>query len=278
MPELAQPSPRTLSSREAEVIAWLESERIHGVSSREIADRFAWPAQTVWHTTSSLTRKGWLVRTSRGRYEAVLADTGGWVVPNPWAALGTTGLRYYVGFQSAAYERGLTPDHPGAVQTCVPAGTNRPKAWAQIPISLIFLRSFTPSGVEEVKLHEFQIRLARPEKILIDGAGLPGRIGGVQGLARVLDRAHSDLDWSLLVLLGEQTIRGRAAFRRIAALMETLDLQIPPVLARQAKPRSGEPLLYLGPRRVFGAQGVRLARWAVLDNIGAGVLREELIH
>ena len=70
---------------------------------------------------SSLARKGWLTRTSRGRYETVLADTGGWALPNPWAALGTSGLRYYVGFQSAAYERGLTPDRPGAVQAGGPA-------------------------------------------------------------------------------------------------------------------------------------------------------------
>ena len=140
------PPARTLSPREAEVVAWLESERLRSVSSREIAERFGWPPQTVWHTVSSLARKGWLTRTSRGRYETVLADTGGWAIPNPWAALGTSGLRYYVGFQSAAYERALTPDRPGAVQACVPPGTNRPKAWAEIPISLIFLRSLPPSA------------------------------------------------------------------------------------------------------------------------------------
>ena len=275
---MAQPRARTLSPYEAEVVAWLESERRRGVLSSDIADRFGWPDQTVWHTTSSLARKGWLVRTSRGRYETVLADTGGWVVSNPWAALGTTGLRYYVGFQSAAYERGLTPDHPGAVQTCVPVGTSRPKAWADIAISLIFLRSFAPAGVEQVKLHDFQIRLARPEKILIDGAGLPGRIGGVHGLARVLDRAHTDLDWGLLITLGGETVRGRAALRRIAALMEILDLKVPARLAKHAKARAGEQLLYLGPRSIHGTHGMRLARWAVLDNIGADVLREEVLR
>jgi predicted transcriptional regulator of viral defense system len=273
-----QPPARTLSRREAEVIAWLEAERRPSISSREISEHFGWPSQIVWHTVSNLARKGWLTRTSHGHYETVLADTGGWTLPNPWAALGTSGLRYYVGFQSAAYERGLTPDRPGSVQICVPSGTNRPKAWASIPITLIFLRSFSPVGIEQAELHNFQIELATPEKILIDAAGLPRRIGGVHGLARVLDRAHPNLNWGLLVDLSEREVRGRAALRRVAALLEILDLRIPAILAKHARARRGESLLYLGERRIFGARGTPLLRWGVIDNIGASALREEILR
>jgi predicted transcriptional regulator of viral defense system len=272
------PPARTLSGREAKVIAWLEAERRPSISSREISGHFGWPSQIVWHTVSNLARKGWLTRTSRGHYETVLADTGGWALPNPWAALGTSGLRYYVGFQSAAYERGLTPDRPGSVQICVPAGTNRPKAWAMIPITLIFLRSFSPNGIEQAKLHDFQIKIAKPEKILIDAAGLPGRIGGVHGLARVLNRAHPNLDWGLLIDLSEQETRGRAALRRIAALLEILDLRIPATLAKHARAHRGGSVLYLGERRIFGAHGTHLVRWGVIDNIGTSALREEILR
>ncbi|MGO9248922.1 MAG: hypothetical protein ACLP7W_10080, partial [Solirubrobacteraceae bacterium] len=116
------------------------------------------------------------------------------------------------------------------------------------------------------------------EKILIDAAGLPGRIGGVHGLARVLDRAYPNLDWNLLIDLGERAVRGRAALRRIAALMEILDLQIPETLAKRAKAHRGESLLYLGERRIHGARGTHLPRWAVLDNIGAAALGEEIVR
>ncbi len=270
------PPARTLSPREAQVIAWLESERARSVSSREIAEHFGWPAPTVWRTASNLARKGWLMRTSHGRYETVLAETGGWAPPNPWAALGTSGLRYYVGFQSAAYERGLTSDRPGAVQTCVPPGTNRPQAWAQLPIALIFLRSFSLAGVDEARLHGFDVMLARPEKIMIDAAGLPSRIGGVHGLVRVLDRARADLDWSRLIALGEQAVRGRAALRRIAALMEILEFEISKELAGHASTRPGDSPLYLGERRIFSAHGERMRRWGVIDNVGPEALREEI--
>lgn len=70
---------------------------------------------------------------------------------------------------------------------------------------------------------------------------------------------------------------GRAA-RRIAALLEILDLQIPETLAKRAKAHRGESLLYLGERRIHGARGTHLPRWAVVDNIGAAALREEIVR
>jgi hypothetical protein len=89
---------------------------------------------------------------------------------------------------------------------------------------------------------------------------------------------YPNLDWGLLVDLGRQAVRGHAALRRLAALMEILDLQIPKAFAKHAQARHGESLLYLGERRIFGARGARLARWAVIDNIGAAALREEIVR
>ena len=102
----ASPSARTLSQREAEVVAWLESERLRSISSREIAEHSGWPPQTVWHTVSNLARKGWLTRTSRGRYETVLADTGGWAIAESVGRVGDLRVALLRGFQSAAYEQG----------------------------------------------------------------------------------------------------------------------------------------------------------------------------
>jgi hypothetical protein len=60
--------------------------------------------------------------------------------------------------------------------------------------------------------------------------------------------------------------------------MEILDLKIPKTFAKHAQAHPGESLLYLGERRIFGAHGTRLPRWAVVDNIGAAALREEIIR
>src|ERR1700730_18117328 len=108
MPDAPYPA-RSLSAKEAEVVAWLESERRATLTPTDLATAFGWSPTTVrnnlsrlhpqgpvfptacgWSPTtvrnvlSRLNRKGWLVRTARGRYESVLAETGGYALPSPW--------------------------------------------------------------------------------------------------------------------------------------------------------------------------------------------------
>jgi hypothetical protein len=63
-------------------------------SGKAPARAFPWPSTAVHDVLSRLQRKGWLRRTARGRYETILAETGGFAPPNPWAALSTWGQSY----------------------------------------------------------------------------------------------------------------------------------------------------------------------------------------
>ncbi len=267
---------RTLSRREAELISWLESERRPSVSLTEVRQVLGWSDSVTRNTISRLVKKGWLRRTAQGRYETLLAETGGWSVPNPWAALSTWKQRYYVGLKSAAYEHDLTPDRPGSVQICVPKGAKPPKAWSDIPIVLIYSRKFDFIGVESRKLHGFQVNIASPEKVLVDGANLPRRMGGVLDLARVVHRAADRVDWETLVYLGTTSPHGRAGLRRLAALLEILDREVPAPLVAAAAALPGESALYLGDRRSHGAYGHRLQRWQVVINVDPEAIREEV--
>lgn len=268
--------PRTLSPQEAAVVSWLEAERRKAVTTEEVVEILAWPRQRVWRVMHRLAAKGWLKRTAKGRYETVLAETGGFAPANPWAALSSWKPHYYVGFQSAAYERGLTPDRPGDVQVSTPFGTRRPRAWQEIPISLIWLRKYSAAGTERKELHGWPISIALPEKIVIDGAALPGRIGGLPGLARILARALEELDWEQVRIYSGEISHGEAGLRRLAALLELLDFPVPLELSAGINDDQSRPPLYLGERRVFGARGRLLPRWGVIDNVEAATLREEV--
>jgi predicted transcriptional regulator of viral defense system len=258
------------------VLAWLESERRRSVTIEEAAAAMGWSSKRTREVLARLTRKGWLKRLARGRYETILAETGGWALPNPWAALSLWQQPYYVGFQAAAFELGLTPDRPALVQACVPVGAKRPRAWEDMPIELVYLRTFTLEGTEPKTLHGFTVVVAVTEKLLLDAAALPARIGGVFGLARVVDRALDETDWKRVAELGERSKRGRAAMRRLAATAEILGRPVPRPLAAQAVAAPGESPLYLGERRVFGSRGPRLDRWSVVANVDADALREEV--
>jgi predicted transcriptional regulator of viral defense system len=275
MMESPYPS-RTLGEREGAVVAWLEAERRAVVSGQEVADTFAWTPAAIRDVLSRLERKGWLRRTARGRYETVLAATGGFAPPNPWAALSTWRQPYYVAFQSAAYEHGLTPDRAAVVQVAVPVGAKAPKAWREVPIALIALRAFSDEGVDDRERHGVTIRLASPERILVDGAALPHRVGGPLGLARIASRSVDTADWDRVVGLATKRPGGAAALRRLATILDLLDIKVPAPLARAAAAAAGASYLYLGERRLYGARGSRLARWAVVDNVGVETLREEI--
>lgn len=271
-----QGAPRTLSRREAELIGWLEAEERPQISLPEVRETLGWSDSVARNTLSRLSKKGWLHRTAKGRYETVLAVTGGWSVPNPWASLSTWEQRYYVGFRSAAYEQGLTPDRPGSVQTNVPTGARRPQAWKETPIQLIYLSGFEPAGVERKDVHGFDVWIASPEKVLVDGARLPGRMGGILGLVRVVDRAADQVDWGMVVELAKTSARGRVSGRRLAALLEILGRDVPAPLAQFATAQPGESPLFLGERRTHSAHGERLTRWQVVINVDPSVIREEV--
>lgn len=268
--------PRTLSRREAELVSWLEVERLKSVSLAEIESALDWPQKRTYDIASRLAKKGWLHRTRAGHYEPLLGESAGIMVPNPWVALTSWKVPHYVALASAAYEHNLIPDRPGAVQVCVPVGTTAPAGWRELAITLVPRRAFQLDGSQLAESHGVTIRLAGIERVLLDSATMPGRVGGVFGLARIVDRGLEQADWRRFVELAEKASRGVAAARRIAALLEILGQKVPPALAKLASARRGGAPIYLGSTRAQGRRGEILPRWRVQLNVSPEALREEV--
>lgn len=268
--------PRTLSRREGEVISWLEVERPPTVSVEEISQALEWPKKRTYSVASRLAKKGWLHRTRAGHYEPLLGESGGIQAANPWAALSSWTVPYYVALASAAYERNLSPDRPGAVQACVPFGTKAPASWRELAIALVPRRGFELEGSRLEERHGVIIRLAGIERVLLDSAITPARVGGVFGLARIVDRASEQTDWDRFARLATRASRGVPASRRIAALLEILGREVPADLGEFAHARDNASLVYLGSTGTHGRRGQIIPRWRVLVNLSAEALREEV--
>lgn len=267
---------RTLSRREAELVSWLEVERPRSVSLAEISSALDWPQKRTYSVTSRLVMKGWLHRTRAGHYEPLLGESAGILVPDPWVALTSWKVPYYVALASAAYEHNLIPDRPKAVQVCVSVGTTAPARWRDIAITLVPRRAFQLDGSQLAESHGVIVRLAGVERVLLDGATIPGRVGGVFGLARIVDRSREQADWRRFAELAEMGSRGVAAARRIAALLEILGHEVSPALAKLANARKGAPPIHLGSTRIHGRRGEILPRWRVQLNVSPEALREEV--
>lgn len=267
---------RTLSRREAELVSWLEVERPKSVSLADIASALDWPQKRTYDVASRLAKKGWLHRTRAGHYEPLLGESAGILVPNPWVALTSWKVPYYVGLASAAYEHNLTPDRPGAVQVCVPVGTTAPAGWHELAITLVPRRAFQLDGSRLAEHHGVTVRLAEIERVLLDSATMPGRVGGLFGLARIVDRGSGQVDWRRFAELAEKASRGVVAARRIAALLEILGREVPRTLTKLASAGKDTPPIYLGSTRVHGRRGEILSRWRVQLNVSPETLREEV--
>lgn len=269
-------SSRTLSRREAELVSWLEVERPKSVSLAEISGALDWPRKRAYDIASRLVRKGWLHRTRAGHYEPLLGESAGISVPDPWVALTSWKVPYYVALASAAYEHNLIPDRPGAVQVCVPVGTTEPAGWRELAIALIPRRAFELDGSQLTERHGVTVHLAGIERVLLDSATMPGRTGGVLGLARIVDRGSERADWRRFAELVEKASRGTAAARRIAALLEILGRAVPAALAELADVGKGASPIHLGSTRAHGRRGEILPRWRVQLNVSPEALREEV--
>jgi predicted transcriptional regulator of viral defense system len=268
--------PRTLSRREAELVSWLEVERPKSISLAEISSALAWEQKRTYEVTSRLVKKGWLHRTRAGHFEPLLGESAGIMVPDPWTALASWRVPYYVALASAAYEHNLIPDRPGAVQVCVPVGTTAPTSWRELGIALVPRRAFQPDGSELIESHGVTVRIAGIERVLLDSAIMPGRVGGIFGLARIVDRSGEQIDWRRFEELAKKFGRGTAAARRVAALLETLGKEVPAALAKFASAEDGASPIYLGSTRIHGRRGNILSRWRVQLNVSPEALQEEV--
>jgi predicted transcriptional regulator of viral defense system len=267
--------PRTLGPREAEVLAWLETERPAVIEVTDVADAVGVSREYARTLVWRLERKGWLQRLTRGRYEPLLGASGGWPAPDPWAALDGWVRPYYISFASAAYELGLTPDRPGEVQVATVTGAALTPGMAEMGVRLVRLRRFVLEGSEKLDLHGHGVRIATTGRCLLDCATHLDLAGGALGLARMLVRADGRVDWAWLTRVAGRFPRGVGAMRRLGALLEILDLEIPAPLLKSVVGPHGRPIP-LDSLSGRASDGLVLARWAVRLNVAPETIREEV--
>jgi predicted transcriptional regulator of viral defense system len=267
--------PRTLGPREAQVLAWLETDRPAVIDVAAVSEAVGVSREYARTLVWRLERKGWLQRLTRGRYEPLLGESGGWSAPNPWAALDGWVRPHYVSFASAAHELGLTPDRPGEVQVATVHGAMLAPRMAQAGVRLVRLRRFTLVGSEQRQLHGHSVSIAGVDRCVLDSASHLDLAGGALGLSRMLARGQGSIDWERVVGMAGELPRGLRALRRAGALLEIIGVDAPPALRHAAGAPHRAPIpLDKGPTPE--GDTTVLATWGVALNVSPETIREEL--
>lgn len=269
---------RSLSPRESEIVAWLEVERPRTISNRDLVAEFEFSPTLASDILRRMARKHWLQRVAQGQYEPLLADSGGWEASNPWATLSSWSGAYFVSYLSAAYIHRLTPERPYTVQVCLPAQGVPPRSFKREQIASIHQRMFSTDFTELRNQQGFQIRVAIPEKVVFDGAVAMRRMNGPIGFTRVLFRAAPDLDWNLVIKMARSHKRGPAALRRVATLLDALNLPIPSQVNKfisNAGWNKYKPLDLYADHSGQAREPWSVSRWGVRVNVSIDAIREE---
>jgi predicted transcriptional regulator of viral defense system len=269
---------RSLSPVEARVVLALESEGIDEIALDALQRRAGVSRSFARKIAHTLIRKGWLQRVGRGRYLLNPSRHGPSAVPDTDPLrFGTRIVHpYYFGYATAAELLGLLPQASRVYYLVSPIrGGGRMLHAAQ------FRRVHLPSrqffGTEVLERRGERVVVSNVERTILDGLRRPEFIGGLGGVARILESAGRRIDWGRME--GYLTRFGqRALTLRLGFLAERLLPANPPPTGwiRRALARPEESYVPLGSPREFGRRGIHDRRWHVIRNVPDSLLFAEV--
>lgn len=266
---------RSLSDLEAKLILHLEWEKQPVVTideARAILDCSYDHARLVLHR---LARNRWLAPLTPGKYELIPAERGAHAFPdtNPLFVGSVLVDPYAFSFATAAFFHGLSTQASATVYLATPVRTGRRlyqvrgKAYR-----LVFQSPQKFFGSVDVDAYGSRVRMAGPEKTVLDALDRPEYAGDIPEIAGMLQRGHGRLDWEKLAEYGLR-FESQALIQRLGYLIDLLRLPVGEQVRTLLLAGMGKSTPYLGRPRQWGTGGEYDATWRIVDNVP----RQELL-
>lgn len=225
---------KTLGPASAETLLRLSAE---GKNVFSIADAQAVTDASYRATAmllSQITRKGWLVRLSPGKYLVVPLEAGLESIPMAdryvIAREVLDPLPHYVSHYSAMELHQMTTQPVNTVYVTVPR-QRASRTIAGVEYRFVYANPRAFWGWEPVwATDQEQVQVSDLEKTLLDCAARPHLCGGLAELAKGLWLRKDNLDESRLVAYA-QRLDHKAASKRLGFLLETYALGCPVTIA-----------------------------------------------
>jgi predicted transcriptional regulator of viral defense system len=272
---------RSLSPRELALLEVWEADRRRVVTLDDIQAQCPELARSsVRALAARMRRKGFLSPLGRGVYAVLPVSAMGIDAPDiaAWieALRHRSGLRFYVGFDSAAAHYGWYSEAYGRVTIGVIAGAVSRKS-APTGTSVRTVRALRLVGTEhivEARWRDSRAPMSTPELTVLDVVRKPEFVDGVSGCLRVLDLAGRDRSVDRLLLARLALATSVRLRKRLGWLTEragwTWNAQQLRLL-RHGWPESHRATL--GDSHAKGIPGSWDRRWRLLINVPDRELR-----
>jgi predicted transcriptional regulator of viral defense system len=266
---------RSLSDLEARLILHLEWEKQAVVTidqAMAILDCSYDHARRVLHR---LARRRWLAPLTPGKYELIPAERGEHAFPdtNPLFIGSALVEPYYFSFATAAFFHGLSTQASATVYIATSVRTGRRLYEVRgKKYRLVFQPQHKFFGAMDVDAYGTRVRMAEPEKTIVDALDRPEYAGDIPEIAGMLQRGRGRLGWEKLAEYGLR-FRSQALIQRLGYLLDLLALPVPEKARDLLLAGTGRSTPYLGRPGHWGTGGEYDSTWRIVDNVP----RQELL-
>ena len=261
---------RELTPTEARLVTKWEGDktRIVGVESvcRELGCTRNY-ARTLLHR---LERKRWLERVSKGVYTFIPAEYGyeeRFPVMEPLLVGSRLVEPYYFSYATANSYYGFTTQIPST--HFIATTKKKPRyVWRNIGFQFVTLSEKKFFGFKEVDVDGVRVKMAEPEKAIVDSLDKIRYAGGIEEVVGVIYRSFSKIQGEKLVTyavkMDSNTLCQRLGF--ILAFLESRRLiELPLEIRKTLLANVGKAPLYLSPSRP--RSGVFSLEWRIMKNL-----------
>lgn len=229
----------------------------------------AWgvPTRTAATRLASLADRGWLVRVRRGIYYVLPVEAGSdAVAEDPWVLADALFSPCYIGGWSAAEHWGLTEQIFRSTFVFTAASIRERE---QVALGTTFHLARVPrdrvESVSTVWRGSVRVRVASPERMLVDALVDPARVGGFRHLAEIFSAYRESPHASDTKLAAELRATGNGAAHKRAGLLAEHLWPKARWLARQANAGRTKGFARLDP--AVSRRGRMSRRWGLWLNV-----------
>lgn len=264
---------RTLSKNEAKVVLDLEWRNKYAVTLTELREALGASESYARYLAHRLVKKGWMERLRPGLFQFVPANRGreGIADTNPLAVGDVLVSPYFFSFGTACTRHGFTEQVFAEVYLAC-RERRRPETIRDTRYVFVHVREQGFAGFEEVRVLGHAVRMATPERALLDAVDRPRHAGGIGEVSLIAARAARKVSWEKVFDLARNW-GSSALVQRLGYLLDLHQSHLPED-AREAllglvRPQSK---IQLGSRRRWGTGGKLVRPWNVVENVPRIVL------
>lgn len=258
---------KTLGSTSARLLTTLAGDNRTIFSVADAQEVLGSGYEATLQILRRLTRAGWLVRLTAGRYAIVPLSSGSEATPqiNRYVVarevLGDT--PYYISHESAMDVHNMLTRPVTRVIVTTPRRLAK-RDILGVPYHFVYAPPLALWGCEPVWVTPYeQVTVSDLERTILDGLARPDLCAGVGQVATGLWMRHDDFDWDRLARYAQKLGR-RAVAQRLGYLLELYDLGMPSLI-ESLQAMVGASYARLDP--LLPDEGPHQARWRLRLNL-----------